>query len=94
MKEVLSLATFALGALCFVTFVTTVKPTGNQRNPGGARPLPKGYFRYAGMRLAYLRSSVRRPQAAVTWRRRVGCEFDERQIASFLSPNPKARRAT
>jgi hypothetical protein len=27
MKEVLSLATFALGALCFVTFVTTVKPT-------------------------------------------------------------------
>ena len=26
MKEVLSLATFALGALCFVTFVTTVKP--------------------------------------------------------------------
>jgi hypothetical protein len=27
MKEVLSLATFALGMLCFVAFVTTVKPT-------------------------------------------------------------------
>jgi hypothetical protein len=27
MKEVLSLATFALGVLCFVAFVTTVKPT-------------------------------------------------------------------
>jgi hypothetical protein len=27
MKEVLSLVTFALGVLCFVAFVTTVKPT-------------------------------------------------------------------
>ena len=27
MKEVLSLATFALGVLCLVAFVTTVKPT-------------------------------------------------------------------
>jgi hypothetical protein len=27
MKEVLSLATFALGVLCFVAFVTAVKPT-------------------------------------------------------------------
>jgi hypothetical protein len=27
MKEVLSLATLALGLLCFVAFVTTVKPT-------------------------------------------------------------------
>jgi hypothetical protein len=27
MKEVLSLATFAIGVLCFVAFVTTVKPT-------------------------------------------------------------------
>jgi hypothetical protein len=27
MKEVLSLATFALGVLCFVAFTTTVKPT-------------------------------------------------------------------
>jgi hypothetical protein len=27
MKEVLSLATFALGVICFVVFVTTVKPT-------------------------------------------------------------------
>jgi hypothetical protein len=27
MKEVLRFATFALGVLCFVAFVTTVKPT-------------------------------------------------------------------
>jgi hypothetical protein len=27
MKEVLSLATFALGVLCLAVFVTTVKPT-------------------------------------------------------------------
>ena len=27
MKEVLSLATFAIGVQCFVAFVTTVKPT-------------------------------------------------------------------
>ena len=27
MKEVLTLATFSLGVLCFATFVTTVKPT-------------------------------------------------------------------
>ena len=27
MKEVMSLATFALGVLCFVAFVTTVRPT-------------------------------------------------------------------
>ena len=27
MKEVFSLATFALGVLCFAAFVTTVKPT-------------------------------------------------------------------
>jgi hypothetical protein len=27
MKDVLSLATFALGVLCIVAFVTTVKPT-------------------------------------------------------------------
>jgi hypothetical protein len=48
------------------------KADRNQRNPGGARLLPKGYFRYAGMRLACLRSSVRRRQAIVaTWRRRV-----------------------
>ena len=44
----------------------------NQRNPGGARLLPKGLFQYAGMRLASLRSSVGRRQAAVvTWGRRV-----------------------
>jgi hypothetical protein len=29
MKEVFSLATFALGVLCFVAFVTTAKPTAN-----------------------------------------------------------------
>ena len=27
MKELLSLATFALGVLCFAVFLTTVKPT-------------------------------------------------------------------
>ena len=43
-----------------------------QRNPGGARLLPNGLFWYAGMRLACLRRSLRRRQAAVvTWRRRV-----------------------
>jgi hypothetical protein len=36
----------------------------NQRNSGGARRLPNGPFRYAGMRLACLRSSVRCRQAA------------------------------
>ncbi len=44
----------------------------NQRNPGTARLLPKGLLRYAGMRLACLRSSVgRRPAAVVTWGHRV-----------------------
>ena len=68
MKEVLGLATFALGALCFVTFVTTVKPTAIgviQAAPDHCR---RDIFRFAGMRRACLRSSVRRPQAAVTWR--------------------------
>jgi hypothetical protein len=44
----------------------------NQRNPGTARLLPKGLLRYAGIRLACLRSSVgRRPAAVVTWGHRV-----------------------
>jgi hypothetical protein len=34
MKEVLSLATFAIGVLCFVTFVTTVKPMQSTRYSG------------------------------------------------------------
>jgi hypothetical protein len=36
MKEVLSLATFALGVLCLVAFVTTVKPTTMRSCCGGA----------------------------------------------------------
>jgi hypothetical protein len=36
------------------------KAACNRRNSGGARLLPNGLFRYAGMRLACLRSSVRR----------------------------------
>ena len=72
MKEVLSVFTFGIGALCFVGFVTTVKADCKQRNPGGARLLTKGLFQYAGMRLASLHSSVGRRQAAVvTWGRRV-----------------------
>jgi hypothetical protein len=47
MKEVLSLATFALGLLCLVAFVTTVKPTAV-----GAIQAAPGYCRTAssGMR--------------------------------------------
>jgi len=47
MKEVLSIAVFALGALCFVALVTTVRPTAVsviqvapdycQRHPSGMR---------------------------------------------------------
>src|ERR1700731_652014 len=55
----------------------------NQRNPGGARLLPKGLFRYTGMRLACLRSSVRRRQAAVViW----GAEFCGRDKTTAGSP--------
>src|SRR5262249_52588558 len=62
-----------------------VKADCGHRDPGGARLLPKAFFRYAGMRLACLGSSVRRRQAtAATWRHRVRCEFDECQIAKFV----------
>ena len=33
MKEVLSLFTFGIGALCFVVFVTVFKPTAVRRSP-------------------------------------------------------------
>jgi Protein of unknown function (DUF3551) len=42
------------------------KADHNQYNPGSARLLPKGFFRYAGMRHACLRTSVRRRQAETT----------------------------
>ena len=62
----------ALGLLCFCGVRDDGKADCNQRNPGTARLLPKGLLRYAGMRLACLRSSVgRRPAAVVTWGRRV-----------------------
>jgi hypothetical protein len=38
MKEVLSLVTFALAALCFVVFVTTVKPDAISAVPPPSKP--------------------------------------------------------
>ena len=38
MKDVLSLATFAIGALCFVVFVTTVKPDAISAVPASSKP--------------------------------------------------------
>ena len=38
MKEVLSLVTFALAALCFVVFVTTVKPEAMSAVPSPSKP--------------------------------------------------------
>ena len=38
MKDVLSLATFAIGALCFVVFVTTVKPDAISAGPASSKP--------------------------------------------------------
>jgi hypothetical protein len=38
MKEVLSLTTFAIGALCFVVFVTTVKPQAISAVPASSKP--------------------------------------------------------
>jgi hypothetical protein len=37
MKDVLSLATFAIGALCFVVFVTTVKPDAISAVPASSK---------------------------------------------------------
>ena len=72
MKETLSIAMFALSVPCFVAFVTTVRPSAFSAMQAASRLLPKTFFRCAGMRLACLRSSVRRRQAtAATWRRRV-----------------------
>ena len=38
MKDVLGLATFAIGALCFVGFVTTVKPDAISAVPASSKP--------------------------------------------------------
>jgi hypothetical protein len=38
MKDVLSLATLAIGALCFVVFVTTVKPDAISAVPASSKP--------------------------------------------------------
>jgi hypothetical protein len=38
MKDVLSLATFAIGVLCFVVFVTTVKPDAISAAPASSKP--------------------------------------------------------
>ena len=38
MKDVLSLTTFAIGALCFVVFVTTVKPDAISADPASSKP--------------------------------------------------------
>ena len=37
MKDVLSLTTFAIGALCFVVFVTTVKPDAISAVPASSK---------------------------------------------------------
>ena len=38
MKDVLSLTTLAIGALCFVVFVTTVKPDAISAVPASSKP--------------------------------------------------------
>jgi hypothetical protein len=38
MREVLSLFTFAIGALCFVVFVTVFKPDALSAVPGASKP--------------------------------------------------------
>jgi hypothetical protein len=38
MKDVLSLVTFGLGALCFAAFVTTVKPDATSAVPPPSKP--------------------------------------------------------
>jgi hypothetical protein len=38
MKDVLCLATFTIGALCFVAFVTTVKPIAISAVPASSKP--------------------------------------------------------
>jgi hypothetical protein len=39
MKDVLSLFTFAIGALCFVAFLTVVKPDALSAVPGSSKPV-------------------------------------------------------
>ena len=38
MKEVLSVFTFGIGALCFVVFVTVLKPNAISAVPGRSKP--------------------------------------------------------
>jgi hypothetical protein len=72
MKEVLSLATFALGVLCFVAFVTTVKPTAIsaiQAAPVDCRTDPSGMRGCDLHAFAAVSGAVRQPVAP--WGRRV-----------------------
>jgi hypothetical protein len=39
MKEVLSLFTFGIGALCFVVFVTVIKPDAVSAVPATSKPV-------------------------------------------------------
>jgi uncharacterized membrane protein len=41
MKDVLSLTTFAIGALCLVVFVITVKPDAISAVPASSKPVAK-----------------------------------------------------
>jgi hypothetical protein len=72
MKEVLSLATFALGVLCFLAFVTTVKPpaiSAIQAAPDYCRTDSSG-MRGCNLHVfATVSGAVRQP--VVTWGRRV-----------------------
>jgi hypothetical protein len=72
MKEVLSLATFALGVLCFVAFVTTVKPTAIsaiQAAPDDCRTDPSGMRGCDLHAFAAVSGAVRQPVSP--WGRRV-----------------------
>ena len=68
MREVLSLATFVLGMLCFVAFVTAVKPNAFAQ-PRRRTSLPiakRDRLAEAGMRFAPLCRSIRLRAAVVT----------------------------
>jgi hypothetical protein len=72
MKEVLSLATFALGLLCFVAFATTVKPTAIsaiQAAPDYCRSDSSGMRGCDLHVFAAVSGAVRQPM--VTWDRRI-----------------------
>ena len=72
MKEVFSLATFALGVLCFAAYVTTVKPTAIsaiQAAPDYCRTDPSGMLGCDLHPFAAVSGAVRPPVAP--WGRRV-----------------------